>query len=420
MGFSTPNIKKTDFPSNFLWGASTASYQIEEDNENSDWSHDPKRRAGKGVMGWSKMFEDIDLTKRLNLNAYRFSLEWARIQPQKGKTDKEALDRYISFIGTLIDRGITPVITLQHYTLPYWVAQEGGWASISTISYFVDYCRLVVSSIPQEYFEKIKIVTLNEPANLCAAIHLWGCFPPYERSLIKYVCSLKHMAEAHNKAYRMIKQMHLQASVGAAVQMVWIDSTLWARPVKWLMDKTFNYWFFDLTKGNHDFVGLNQYQRYVVTWKKLFQVLLHLTSREVDTAKLQAVFVATESEPVTDLGWRIYPPSMKLCLIDVWKRYEIPILITENGVADAKDEHRKKFFNDYLLQVMSAIRSGVKVEGYFHWSLMDNFEWEWGYGPKFGLYSVDKETYERTIRGSAVWFSRFLNGEESLEGEFEL
>lgn len=397
------------FPSGFLWGTATASHQVEGHNHN-DWSEWEKMNAsrlareseqsfswnpnwakfrdeatnpenyisGSACDHWRRYEEDFDILKSLNLNAYRFSIEWSRVEPEEGKFDTEAIEHYRQMILALRQRGIEPLVTLWHWTLPTWLTKRGGVLAPDFPECFVRYSEQVVGALGSEV---TLWITLNEPEVVTGHGYWKGTWPPMEKSLFRYYGALKQLIRTHRQTYLLIKRLFPEAQVGIAKHNLWFEAvgnTWWNRLLKWCADQAWNFWLLDQIKDHQDFIGLNHYNHH----------------------RIDGWFNKNENKLQTDFGWEYYPSSLYQTVMDLTK-YKKPIYITENGIADSDDTLRPQFIVEALTALHQAIADGAPVRGYLYWSLLDNFEWDKGYWPRFGLVAIDRKTRQRTIRESA-------------------
>ena len=354
------------FPKGFLWGSATSAYQVEGGNKNSDWES-WQVRAGRAVDHYNRYEEDFDIAASLNQNAHRLSIEWARIEPEKGKFNEQEIDHYRQVLQILRGRGITPLVTLHHFTNPTWVAQRGGWENVDTVGHFASYVRYLVTQLSDlcDFW-----VTINEPAVYLSQSYLLGQWPPQKRDPRLAFVVGRNLRRGHQVAYQIIHKIQPKAKVGFALSLSYLKTPLGGRIAPW--EKIF------ITRAvDQDFIGVNYYR--AVGW--------------------------TNDLPTSDMGWAIYPSGLYEVLKEL-KEINLPIYITENGIADAEDDQRADFIADHLAATWRAIDDGADVLGYFHWSLLDNFEWDKGFGPRFGLAEVDYETMARHIRPSAEVYSR--------------
>ena len=412
-------MNKNVFPKDFLWGASTASHQVEGKTHNqwSEWENgqaahlaqtaskrlsrlpawqriavqaqDPKNYiSGDGVGHYERYEEDFDLLQSLGMNSFRFGIEWSRIEPREGIWDEQAIAHYRAYIQALKARGITPVLTLWHWTMPIWFTDKGGFEHRRNVTYFKRYTRKIIElfggDVPY-------IVTLNEPNVYTSLSYVSGIWPPQRKNLIKAFRVYRNLVEAHRQAYRVIKQLQPDIRVGIAAQLS--DMRLrqpWnpvSHSVVALKRYVWNWWFLDRICRQCDFIGLNYYFTEYCDWLGR---------------------VRNPKNPSNDLGWYMEPSGIKPLLEAIMRRYDIPIIITENGLADATDEHRAWWLQETVAALGAAITAGVDLHGYLHWSLLDNFEWGYGWWPEFGLASVDRVTMRRTVRPSAKVFARII------------
>ncbi len=307
------------FPENFFWGAAISAYQTEGGITN-DWtaSYD----VGKAVDHYNRYDEDFDLAKKLGLNAFRFSIEWARIEPEEGRFSDLAIEHYKKYISALKQRGPEPWLTLWHFTFPIWVAKMGGWANPDILPYFERFVKLVA----ENFGESVHFwITINEPTVYANNSYLVGRWPPQKIASLAYFKVLKNLARAHGLAYKIIKSINPDAQVGIA-------------------ENNTSKRFFSRVASTQDFIGVNYYGRP--------QKLIPL------------------------LQW----------LNDVYKK---PIYITENGIDDSLDQKRQKLLAEMTENMAKAVQTGIDLRGYFHWSLIDNFEWHRGFKPRYGLVEID-------------------------------
>jgi beta-glucosidase len=391
--------KARRFPKGFLWGTATSAHQIEGDNIHSDWWEREQNgkvgvKSGRACNSWNLWRQDINLAKSLHTNAYRFSLEWARIEPHDGEFNLTALRRYEQEIKYLHELGTQVMLTLWHFTLPQWFAAKGGFAKKENIIYFTRFISYVVNHLvtPPDYW-----ITLNEPSNIyVSCAYLIGIWPPGERNLVKALQVFSNLISAHRSAHKVIHDKYPEAQVGAALHFMCVESFTknpLLQLISWLVDLIVNRIFLFFIKNSLDYLGVNYYAATWVRWGHLFP--------QVKTASdLIPIYYGTDH----DL-WRDYPQGLYKILISL-KKYHLPIIITENGVADSQDRIRARYIKDHLEWAWQAIRDGVDLRGYFHWTLMDNFEWSLGFKPKFGLFSTDFRTFKRTPRPSAAAYAR--------------
>ncbi len=390
------------FPSSFLWGAATSAHQVEGGNHN-DWSEWEKlglvknqEQSGRAADHYHRFKEDFALAKELGHNAHRFSIEWSRIQPRPGFFDVAAIDHYRQVLEELRRLGIEPIVTLHHFTNPLWVSEYGAWGASRSIDDFGHYVQAIVKELGHlvTYW-----ITINEPTVYTSLGYLSDVWPPQRNNVLAAWTAIRHLAKAHKLAYRIIHRHFPYAKVGVANNL---NDFVPSRPAN-LLDKGLarfadywhNRWWLDEIHDTQDFIGLNYYFRHPFRFKPTFNL---------------ATFLTPESDPQaqkTDLGWEIHPIGMVRVL--KWlAEYKRPIIITENGLADADDKLRSKFIQDHVAVLATAIADGIDIRGYLHWSLIDNFEWREGFAPRFGLITVDYQTMARTIRPSAYEYKKII------------
>ncbi len=417
---------KWEFPKNFYWGAATSAHQVEGNNHN-DWSEWEKQNAerlakeavkktwpdfilnppaggpnplqgenyisGRACDHYNRFKDDFDIAKSLGQNAHRFSIEWSRIEPEEGKFDEKEIEHYRQVISALTAQRVEPFVTLWHWTHPLWLAKIGGPESKKFPFYFSRYAKFVV----ENFKDSVRFwITLNEPTSVIGAAYVKGIWPPQKNNPFSALKVYKNLAKAHNLAFDEIHKISKQAEVGFANIIQFIEpfnknSLLDNFAVK-AAEYFINKKFLNLTKGKHDFLTCQYY--------------FHLRIKFPYQLK-------NENKIISDMGWEIYPEGIYHVLKGLQK-YNKPIYITENGLADTKDEKRAEFIKKHLKWVHKAISEGADIRVYFHWSLLDNFEWDKGFWPRFGLVEIDYKTMERKIRPSAWEYAKICK-ENKLE-----
>ena len=405
------------FPDGFLWGSATSAHQVEGGNFN-DWTIWEKENAarlaaraakraepwpdhilsrypnpfqpenyisGKACDHYNSYEEDFDIAKSLGQNAHRFSIEWSRIEPEEGKFKEAEIEHYRKVILALRSRGIEPFVTLWHWTNPVWISEIGGPENKKFPFYFSRYAKYVVDNLENE----VKYwFTLNEPTSVILNSYQKGSWPPQKKSLLAAQRVFKNLSAAHNIAYDSIKSLNNDLQVGFNNILSYFEpanKNSWADKVSMKIAEYFgNKKFLRLTKNKHDFFAVQYYMYAKIKFPLKSDVSGGLMS---------------------DLGWEIYPEGL-LQILKSFKRFGKPVFITENGLADAKDDRRAAFIKGHLKSIHDAIQYGVNVRGYFYWSLLDNFEWAYGFWPRFGLVEIDYKTMERKIRPSALEYAK--------------
>jgi beta-glucosidase len=389
---------KPAFPVGFLWGAATSAHQTEGGNTNSNWWHletapnSPfQERSGPAVDSYHRYPEDMRLLADAGLDSYRFSIEWARIEPAQGKFDEVELAHYRSMIDTAIGLGLTPVVTLHHFTTPMWFAQDGGWGSVDAADRFAAYVTkiaAIVSDVPW-------ICTINEPnmIALLSGMPERAAAAERQRSTLdsRPIAGLalptpsdavtRVLTDAHRRAVDILHET-TDAKVGWTVSGQGFEAMPGAEhvfdDVKWAWEDR----YLEVSRDD-DFIGVQSY-----------------TTRRIGTDGPQA-YAASERQTMT--GWPFRPDAVGLSIRNAWDvTGGTPILVTENGIATKDDRERIEYTVGALRSIEASIGEGIDIRGYLHWSALDNYEWgEWG--PTFGLIAVDRETFERTPRPSLAW-----------------
>lgn len=411
--------KKTalKFPKRFLWGVSTSAHQVEGRTENqwTRWEEDNalslSKRAeyqygdldswesikahakssdnyisGKAADHFNVYESDFELVKKLNMNAFRFSIEWSRIEPTEGGWDAAAIDHYKQYVKRLKQLDIEPVVTLFHFTLPVWFTEIGGFEKRANIKYFVRFAEKIISElgISVKY-----IITINEPEIYALEGYKQGNWPPNVSSAWKFWQVTNNLASAHRQAAKAIRGLNRRYKISIAKNSnyfypgddAWL-TRLSARVMQYFQDD----YFIRKVARSCDFLGVNYYF----------------------TSRVYGYRVHNPNQDVSDLGWDMQPRDIQYVLERLHRKYKLPIIITENGLADHEDQYRKWWIRETLIGMQAAMDEGVRLDGYLHWSLIDNFEWDKGFWPRFGLFEVDYETGKRKPRPSAVWYAKIL------------
>ncbi|MBI2196814.1 glycoside hydrolase family 1 protein [Candidatus Daviesbacteria bacterium] len=387
------------FPDGFLWGAATSAHQVEGNNVNNDWwaweqtQQPPHLRSGAACNQYNLFEQDFDLIKSLNHNAHRLSIEWSRIEPREGEFDEREIEHYVKLLKYLKSLKFTVMLTLWHFTLPKWVADKGGWENGATVGYFERFARRVVPEIAT-YVDLW--VTLNEPGVYIYETYIDRVWPHSKKSWLGQIKTFLNLTSAHKRAYKYLHSLFPAGKpVGIANNILSFESyhkhSFKEQIAVSLNDLFANHLFYMFTRGTHDFLGINYY--------------FHIRFRDKNlTAQKQNMVGQTHD--ASDLGWEVYPEGIFEVLTDLAD--DIPIYITECGIASTNDDRRNRFLISYLQEVARAIKSGVNVRGFFYWSLLDNFEWHLGFEPKFGLVEVDLKTQARHIRPSALVYTDII------------
>jgi len=385
------------FPSGFLWGAATSSYQVEGNIFHNDWAFEATRHrvpaAGKAVDFYQRFEEDFSIARELGHTAHRLSLEWSRIQPEEHWFDAEVIRYYKRMLVSLRDKGIKTVVTLHHFTNPEWFYKKGGWLQPDAASLFNAYVQAVVRELAGsvDYW-----ITINEPLVFAYNGYVKGIWPPFQRSFAQAMKVVDRLKDAHLQAYRTIHECVPAAQVSFAKHI----RTFRACPygnigqnhlLAYIRNALFNLEMIEwvLQRKAMDFIGLNYY-----TVDFIQASLSNMMGTECghDHYRLKK----------NSLGWHVYPQGLALLLKRIGK-YGLPVFITENGTTEQTDAAYQEYLTAHVGAVYDAVQSGVPVIGYLWWSLIDNFEWDKGYDAHFGLVSVD-DALRRTIKPYASYY----------------
>jgi beta-glucosidase len=440
------------FPEGFLWGAATSAYQIEgsplADGGGENIWHRFCRVPGAIANGdtgdvacdhYRRWAADVALMRELALGAYRFSIAWARVMPRgRGPVSSKGLDFYSRLVDALLEAGIAPMATLYHWDLPAALDDRGGWTNPDVAGWFADYAEVVFRKLA----DRVPMwATLNEPILVSDSGYLRGTHAPGHRSAAEAAATARHLLLAHGAAVRAYRALARQriglvvnlepwqpattdaADVAAAgradayMNLQYLDPVLLGRWPDGLAElyggsfREFEQAEWGLVREPLDWIGVNYYSRRV--------------TRSVPGAPpLPMESVQVAGAPTTALGWEVYPQGLTEMLVRVTERYgKLPLYVTENGAVyhDPRpgpdgvvdDPLRVDYLRRHLQAAGDAIAKGVDLRGYFAWSLLDNFEWQQGYRPRFGLVRVDYGTQERSLKRSATFYREVMrtNGE---------
>ena len=393
------------FPPGFLWGSATAAHQTEGNNLNTDWWAREAMMPGMDSSGdacdsYHRYRQDMRLLADAGLDTYRFSIEWARIEPRAGQVSRALLAHYRRMIDTALGLGLTPVVTLLHSTIPLWLAERGGWQAKDAVERFAAYVAIAAEILDDVPY----VITINEPnmmAMMAAAIEAaraggqWRSATMTEQAeatkeqLREAVRNLptpkaEHgqvFIRAHHAARTVLRERIPQAKIGWTIA----NPALTAAPEHEAKLREVRYGMEDVyleAAAGDDFIGVQAY-----------------SSQAVDADGL----VPHPPHPDNTLTGAAYrPDALGIAVRHTWAMTGLPILVTENGIATADDTRRIAYTSEALGHLVAAMRDGVDVRGYLHWSLLDNFEWgHWE--PTFGLIAVDRQTFVRTPKPSLAW-----------------
>lgn len=379
----------TSFPPGFVWGSATSAHQIEGGNVGSDWwrlEHSGlpffAEPSGDACDSLHRFREDIDLLAAAGLQSYRFSIEWARIEPAPGEFSQAAVDHYQRMVDHCRDRDVEPVVTLHHFTNPAWLREEGGWTADAAVERLGRYVERALDGLR----DLSRVCTLNEPnmiATFAGVLSGGGGAPGPDPAVTE------RLLAAHRLAVAVAHGAGLRAGLTLAMTAYTTDGSAAAEAAV-AAERAPDEDVYVEAARDDDFLGVQAYTRRFATADG--GVLPH--GHEA----------AGPAAQQTLTGWNVYPQSIGDCLRRAHALAPaLPLLVTENGIATADDAQRIAYTTEALQSVLAAVADGVPVEGYWHWSLLDNFEWVHGYGPTFGLVAVDRRTFVRTPKPSLAW-----------------
>ncbi len=404
------------FPEGFLWGAATASYQVEGGIENCDWAKAAREGrvpvCGRACEHYTRFEEDFDMAKNLGHNAHRFSVEWARIEPMQGQFDEKEIEHYREVLKALQVRGITPFVTLWHFTLPLWFSESGGFERKDSPEIFARYCAFVVERLGDLCSN---FSTINEPSVYGSNGWLRGSWPPFKRFALTDLVAItnsgrsyegkptkglspvflwmrvmKNLAKGHNRAYEEIKKVRPNTNINFVHHVIVFDSNWnpFNKLKAFIANWQWTHVFMKRTKGHYDSIGLNYY--------------------------FYTKFGDKRQWRKTDMDWNFAPDRIYDALM-ILKRYKKPIYISEAGLADATDSGRAEYITKQVDAAWRAIQNGVDIKAHIYWSLLDNYEWALGFEKRFGLVEVDYNTLERKPRPSAYVYKAICEANAIVE-----
>lgn len=408
---------KTSFPKRFLWGASTAAHQVEGGNHNQ-WTvwelENAKAKAAQASFiydhfdSWERIAkvakdpnnyvsgmtsdhynryeEDFDLLERMHMNAYRFSIEWSRVEPKEGVWDAQEITHYKDQLASLKKRNIEPIVTLFHFSLPVWFTQMGGFEKRSNVKYFIRYVQKI---LPELGTNVRLVITINEPEVYTLQSYITQEWPPAVSNKVKAFLVLNNLAYAHNRAAKIIHKMSRRYKVSIAKNTAYCyagDDAVVSRLSAGFSQYIADDYFLGKVIKQCDFLAVNYYMSF----------------------RLHGYRIHNPEKKMSDLQWDMSPADIEYALERLYKKYKKPIIVTENGLADAEDKDRQWWITQTIIGLQKAMDNGVDIKGYLHWSLIDNFEWSYGKWPRFGLVEINYRTGERTLRPSAHWFGRVI------------
>jgi beta-glucosidase len=406
------------FPDGFMWGTASAGYMTEGNSKNSDWydaemedlKNPPDKRVfaepcGLAVDFWNRYEEDYELAKEIGVQVHRMSIEWARVFPEQDRPDEAAIERYGMMLDALRSRGIQTMLTLHHFVIPSWVAAFGGFLNRNT---FMQHYRRYVELIVKRLGDKVDWwLPINEPSIVPLAGHLLAINPPFRQSFTDFGKSFITMMDMHASSYRIIKDHFPDAPVGVA----YVYSAYKPDRENSRADK-FGAWFSDWSLNKLFFKGIETGRAYpsIALWKKIEHLKGSLDFIGFNFYSKWYVRGLGQGEPrpddkLSDRGYILYPEGMYEGLTYYGRKFDIPIIVTENGTDTTDESARIDYIDSHLRQILRAINDGIDIRGYMYWSLTDNWEWTYGFKSRFGLIHVDYETQERAIKEGGRWYA---------------
>jgi beta-glucosidase len=405
------------FSKRFLWGAATSAHQVEGGNHNQWTVWELENAKAKAVQAeyhikdyeswdriktfaknpynyvadkladhYNRYQEDFDLLQKMHMNAFRFSVEWSRIEPNEGVWSVEAIEHYRQYVEDLKQRGIEPVVTLFHFTLPTWFIEKGGFERRSNVKYFTRFAKKIISELG---LNVRYIITINEPEVYATESYYHQNWPPAVYSPYKWWRVVNNLAYAHRQAAKAIHKLsrRYKVSIAKNSNFFYSGDNAWLSHLSTvIMQYAQDDYFIKKVIKNCDFLGVNYYSS-----NRVYGYRIH-----------------NPDQKLSDLQCDLHPADIQYVLERLHYKYRLPIIITENGLADAQDSQRQWWITETLIGMQKAMNNGVELEGYLHWSLIDNFEWAYGKWSRFGLVAINYATGERTLRPSARWFGRVI------------
>jgi beta-glucosidase len=425
---------KYNFPKSFLWGTATSAYQVEGNNNKSDmWAEEysegsPYRDySGDAVDHYNRYKQDIELMASLGLNSYRFSIEWSRIEPEQGVFSQVELNHYRDVIKVCYDNKITPVVTMMHFTSPQWLMKIGGWKNPKTADLFATYCEVVFKELGRDIPYVLTMNEVNLPVMLKELFINLDFMPPVGMDAKSWTApgwresaaqkcgttvdqyftfhmasdevSLEIVKDAHRKAREVMKKINPSTKVGLSLALPEIQAIEGGEEQA---AKVWHDYFgqFKSAIAGDDFIGVQNY------------------TREIYGPEGQVP--VSEGAEVTAMGYEYYPEALAGTIRNVAKELDIPVMVTEHGIATNDDSRRVEFIQRGLTGLHSCIQDGIEVLGYLYWSTFDNYEWTFGYEPKFGIIGVNRDTQERQVKESGLVLGGISkNNAVNLEGNVQ-
>ena len=378
-----------EFPEGFLWGVAGSAHQIEGGNTNTDW-WEFEHAAGSGCVessgdacdSYHRWGEDLDLVSGMGLGAYRFSLEWSRIEPAEGEFSVAALDHYRRLCAGCHEQGIVPVVTFHHFTTPSWLARRGSFEALDAPDRFARFVERAGAHLGDLIGWAC---TINEPNVIGAMGYTVGEYPPgVKDDLTRHLAVNESMVRAHRLAVEALRSGPGNFPIGLTLSMAEIVADEGGEVTRDMAEDILEDTFLRATEGD-DFVGVQAYTR------------MHFGP--------EGLAPDDPSVQQTQMGTENWPQAVGHCVRRAASFTGLPVLITESGIATDEDRDRIAYLDEVLRDVHACIAEGIDVRGFFVWSLLDNFEWNMGFAPKLGLHAVDRTTFERQAKPSAPWFA---------------
>lgn len=415
------------FPPTFLWGASTSAHQVEGGNH-SNWSvwelenakalakaaeyklgHLPiwpevkdlasspdNYISGRAIDHYHRYEQDFDLLQTMGLNAFRFSIEWSRLEPEEGVWNAREIEHYRKYIKAMKARGLEPMLTLFHWTVPVWFTRKGGFERSHNIHHFVDFAARVAEEFGADL---TYITTINEPDTVIGHGYITAEHPPQQHNVLKGLWVYRNLLLAHRRVYRQLHKQSSRFRVGFVKTYTHVtpgDEKRLSKVMTWLDTLLRDGLVLRYVGLRHlDFIGLNHYAT------DYYRGHRYIAGQVFDDE-------TEPTHPVNDLGWEMQPENLEPVLNRL-KKYKKPIFVMETGVADQNDAYRRQWLEGTIRAIHNAITNGANVQGHLHWSAFDNFEWAYGRWPRFGLVGIDYENdLKRFLRPSARYYAAFV------------
>lgn len=427
------------FGSQFLWGVSTAAAQIEggyldDGRTKSIWDVAPASKIKNGETchiacdHYHRYKEDVAIMKEIGVKSYRFSVSWSRVIPKEGVINEKGIAFYSSLIDELISSGIEPIVTLYHWDLPLWAEEKGGWANPDIVRLFLEYTKAVVEA----FSDRVTYwLTFNEPQCFLMNGHITCVHAPFKRVIFRFSRLIRHFMLANKESVRVIRKYakktpkvglsfgsgafipenekdkssieearrkSFEVGMGIMNNRLWFDPVIKGKGASAFLIYHVSDSFAKKVQTDFDFLAINNYEAFNYSpWGE---------GRHVDKS----------GKMLNSMGWVCDGRTLYWTSKFMYERYNLPIMITENGYCDNDelkdgkviDTKRIEYMDDYISNVRKAIEDGVNIIGYHYWSLLDNFEWAEGYGPRFGLIYVDYKTGVRTMKESALHYKNII------------